>query len=136
MSIASEFKAFIKRGNVLDLAVGVVVGGAFGKITASLVENVIMPPIGMILGGINFKEFKFVLKKAVDESPEVAIQYGAFIQSVADFLIIAMVIFMVIRTVNKMKKKEEEAPAEPAPPPPPSAEEVLLTEIRDLLKNK
>jgi large conductance mechanosensitive channel len=131
MGFVSEFKTFIQRGNVLDLAVGVIIGGAFGKITASLVDNIFMPPLGLVIGGVNFKELKLVLKKQVGDVPEVAIGYGAFIQSVIDFLIIAFVIFLVIKFVNSMKKKEE---ATPAPPPAPSAQEVLLTEIRDLLK--
>jgi large conductance mechanosensitive channel len=131
MSFVSEFKAFIRRGNVLDLAVGVIVGGAFGKITASLVDNIFMPPLGLVIGGVNFKELKLVLKKQAGDAPEVAIGYGAFLQSVIDFLLIAFVVFLVIKVVNAMKKKEEEAPAAP---PEPSAQEVLLTEIRDLLK--
>jgi len=132
MGFVSEFKTFIQRGNVLDLAVGVIIGGAFGKITASLVDHVFMPPLGLVIGGIHFKELKFILKEKVGDVPEVAIGYGAFLQSVIDFLIIAFVIFLVIKFVNSMKKKEEEAA--PAPPPAPSAQEVLLTEIRDLLK--
>jgi large conductance mechanosensitive channel len=131
MGFVSEFKTFIRRGNVLDLAIGVIVGGAFGKITASLVDNIFMPPLGLVIGGINFKELKFILREKVGDMPEVAIGYGAFIQSVIDFLIIAFAIFLVIKVVNSMKQKEAAAPA---PPPAPSAQEVLLTEIRDLLK--
>lgn len=131
MGFISEFKTFIQRGNVLDLAVGVIIGGAFGKITASLVDNIFMPPLGLLIGGVHFKELKFVLKEKVGETPEVVIGYGAFMQSVIDFLIIAFVVFLVVKTVNSMKQKEEAAPA---PPPAPSAQEVLLTEIRDLLK--
>jgi large conductance mechanosensitive channel len=123
----NEFKAFAMRGNVVDMAVGIVIGGAFGKIISSLVSDVIMPPIGMIMGGVDFSS----LAIALGESEEAAsINYGMFINTVLDFVIIAFAIFMVIRGLNSMKKKEEEKPAEP---PKPSAEETLLTEIRDLL---
>jgi large conductance mechanosensitive channel len=123
----SEFKAFAMRGNVVDMAVGIVIGGAFGKIVSSLVSDVIMPPIGMIMGGVDFAS----LAIALGEGEEAAsINYGMFINTVLDFVIIAFAIFMVIRGLNSMKKKEEEKPAEP---PKPSAEETLLTEIRDLL---
>lgn len=131
MSIVKEFKAFIDRGSVIDLAVGVIIGGAFGKITTSLVENILMPPIGILIGHINFKDLKIILQEKVGDNAEVAISYGNFIQSIIDFLIIAFVIFLVVRGINKMKAKEEAAPA---PPAPPSKQEVLLTEIRDLLK--
>ncbi len=125
MSIVKEFKAFAMRGNVVDMAVGVIIGGAFGKIVSSLVDDVIMPIIGMITGGIDFTG----LKATIGES---SITYGNFIQNVVDFLIIAFCIFMMIKGLNKLsKKKEEEKPAEP---PTPSKEEILLTEIRDLLK--
>jgi large conductance mechanosensitive channel len=126
-----EFKDFAMRGNVVDLAVGVIIGGAFGKIVSSLVADVIMPPIGVLLGGVNFSDLSIVIKEATGETEAVAIKYGAFIQSVVDFLIIAFVIFIVIKGINATKKKEEAAPAAP---PAPSAQEVLLTEIRDLLK--
>ncbi|MFV0290308.1 MAG: large-conductance mechanosensitive channel protein MscL [Mangrovibacterium sp.] len=131
-----EFKDFILRGNVVDLAIAVVIGGAFGKIVTSLVNDIIMPPIGVLMGGVNFTELKLILKEAsVDAAgtaiPAVTINYGVFTQTVMDFLIIAMVIFLVIKTINSMKKKQEAAPATP---PAPSKEEVLLTEIRDLLK--
>jgi large conductance mechanosensitive channel len=123
----NEFKTFAMRGNVVDMAVGIVIGGAFGKIISSLVSDVIMPPIGMIMGGVDFSS----LAIALGESEEAAsINYGMFINTVLDFVIIAFAIFMVIRGLNSMKKKEEEKPAEP---PKPSAEETLLTEIRDLL---
>lgn len=131
MSIIKEFKTFIDRGSVVDLAVGVIIGGAFGKITTSLVENILMPPIGILIGHINFKDLKIILQEKVGDNAEVAISYGNFIQSIIDFLIIAFVIFLVVRGINKMKAKEEAAPA---PPAPPSKQEVLLTEIRDLLK--
>lgn len=123
----NEFKAFAMRGNVVDMAVGIVIGAAFGKIVSSLVADVIMPPIGMIMGGVDFSS----LAIALGEGEEAAsINYGIFINTVLDFVIIAFAIFMVIKGINSMKKKEEEKPAEP---PKPSAEEVLLTEIRDLL---
>jgi large conductance mechanosensitive channel len=133
MSIGKEFKDFVSRGNVLDLAVGVIIGGAFGKIIASLVNDVIMPPIGLATGGIDFSQMKVVLK-AADEAakkPEVAIKYGAFINVSLEFLIIAFVIFMMVRTINQLKAPPA---AEPAPPPGPTPTEALLTEIRDLLK--
>ena len=135
MSMGSEFKEFIMRGNVVDLAVGVIIGGAFGKIVTSLVDQVIMPPIGLVTGGIDFSQMKVVLKAAdaATKKPEVALQYGAFINTCIQFLIIALVIFLIVQTVNRMRRTEEAAPAEPAPPPPPSPSEVLLTEIRDAL---
>ena len=131
MSMMSEFKQFAMRGNVVDMAVGIVIGGAFGKIVSSFVNDVLMPPIGMLMGGVDFKDLAVVLKAATEDVAAVTINYGAFIQTVLDFLIIAFAIFMVIKAMNNMKKKEEEAPAEP---PKPSAEVELLTEIRDSLK--
>ncbi|MCB0623337.1 MAG: large-conductance mechanosensitive channel protein MscL [Saprospiraceae bacterium] len=135
-----EFKAFIMKGNVLDLAVAVIIAGAFGAIVASLTNDVILPPIGMLLGGVDFSQLALTLQEAqVDPATgdvvkdAVQIRYGNFIQKILDFLIIAFAIFMLVRTYNKMQKKKEEAPAPPAPPAP-SAEEKLLTEIRDLLK--
>ena len=138
-----EFKEFAMRGNVVDMAVGVIIGGAFGKIVTSLVNDIIMPGIGVLTGGANFSEFKFVLKQAVVDgstqdiiTPEVAITWGAFVQTVVDFLIIAFCIFLPIKVMNKMMRKKEEEPA-PAPEAPagPTQEE-LLTEIRDLLKQQ
>ena len=123
----NEFKAFAMRGNVVDMAVGIIIGGAFGKIVSSFVSDVIMPPIGMLMGGVDFSELAFALGEGADAA---SINYGAFINTVLDFVIIAFAIFMVIKGLNSMKKKEEEKPAEPAKP---STEEVLLTEIRDLL---
>ena len=131
MSMMSEFKKFAMRGNVVDMAVGIVIGGAFGKIVSSFVNDVLMPPIGMMMGGVDFKDLAIVLKDAVGETAAVTVNYGMFIQTVLDFLIIAFAIFMVVKAMNNMKKKEEAAPAAP---PKPSAEEVLLTEIRDALK--
>ncbi|MGI5999174.1 MAG: large conductance mechanosensitive channel protein MscL [Lutispora sp.] len=121
-----EFKKFALRGNVLDLAIGVIIGGAFGKIVTSLVNDVLMPILGLILGGIDFSNLEITIKDA-------SIKYGAFIQSVIDFLIIAFSIFIFIRAINRFKKKQEE---KPAAPPEPTKEELLLTEIRDILKEK
>lgn len=136
----NDFKSFAMKGNVLDMAVGVVIGGAFGKIVTSLVNDVIMPITGKLVGGINFTDLELVLSKAVVAedgtvtTPEVAIAYGKFIQSTVDFLIIAFCIFLFIRLIGKLSRKKAEAPAAPTPAPEPSAEEKLLTEIRDLLK--
>ena len=134
MGFMKEFKEFAMRGSVVDLAVGVVIGGAFGKIVTSLVNDVIMPPIGYLTGGIDFAELKYVIEPAdeANEVAEVAIMYGNFINVIIEFLIIAFCIFLVIKGINSLKRKEEEAPAAP---PEPSKEEVLLTEIRDLLKS-
>lgn len=131
MSMMSEFKSFAMRGNVMDMAVGIVIGGAFGKIVSSFVNDVLMPPLGMLMGGVDFKDLAVVLKEGVGDVAAVTINYGSFIQTLVDFLIIAFAIFMVVKAMNSMKKKEEAAPAAP---PKPSAEEVLLTEIRDSLK--
>ena len=136
-----EFKTFAMRGNVLDMAVGVVIGGAFGKITTSLVNDIIMPIISLLTGGVNFSSWKLVLKAAVMEGSEVvkeeiAINFGNLLAVILDFIIIAFAIFCMLKVVNSMKKKEEEAPAPEPAPAEPSAEEKLLTEIRDLLANK
>lgn len=147
-----EFKAFALKGNVVDMAVGVIIGGAFGKIVSSVVSDVIMPPIGVLVGGVDFTDLKLELKAAepeqLNEAGEVVkeavaavtLNYGAFIQNCIDFLIIAFAIFLLIKGIAKLteiaKKKEVEAPAEPEPEPAPSKEEVLLAEIRDLLKEK
>jgi len=134
MGLVKEFKEFAMRGNVVDLAVGVIIGGAFGKIVASFVNDVLMPPIGVLLGGVDFKEYKkATLVAATADAPAVTLNYGMFLQNIIDFLIIAFVIFMFIKAINSAKKKEEAAPAAP---PAPSNEEVLLTQIRDLLKEK
>lgn len=136
MSIIKEFKEFAVRGNVIDLAVAVIVGGAFGSITTSLVNDIIMPPIGLLLGGVNFSEFAFVLRQATADSAAVSIRYGLFLQTVIDFTIIAFAVFMMIKAMNATKRKQEkETPAPPAEPEL-SKEELLLTEIRDILKNK
>ncbi|MDP2890588.1 MAG: large-conductance mechanosensitive channel protein MscL [Bacteroidota bacterium] len=142
MSLAQEFKAFAMRGNVVDMAVGIIIGGAFGKIVSSVVSDVIMPPIGLLLGGVKFTDLKIIMKDEILDAAgvvttqAVSINYGNFIQTTVDFLIIAFAIFMMIKAMNSMKKKEEVAPVEVPAPPPPSNEEVLLAEIRDLLKNK
>jgi len=131
MSIASEFKEFASRGNVIDLAVGVVIGGAFGSITNSLVQDIIMPPIGMVLSGINFADIVTTLKQAgPDGKGAVVLSWGKFIQAIINFLIIAMAMFAVVKAINTMKRRQEEAP----PPPEPTDEVKLLTEIRDALK--
>ena len=135
-----EFKKFISRGNVIDMAVGVIIGGAFGKIVSSVVADVIMPPIGLLVGGVNFTDLKWEMKEAVLNdagevvAPAVTMNYGNFLQVTFDFLIVAIAVFAFVKLINSLnKKKKEEAPAAP---PAPSKEEVLLTEIRDLLKNK
>ena len=131
MSMMSEFRDFAMRGNVVDMAVGIVIGGAFGKIVSSFVNDVLMPPIGLMLGGVDFSNLAMTLKEASGEVAAVTLNYGAFIQTVVDFIIIAFAIFMVIKAMNNLKKKEEAAPP---PPPKPSEEVTLLTEIRDLMK--
>ena len=139
----SEFKKFIARGNVIDMAVGVIIGGAFGKISTSLVNDIITPVISMMTNGVEFSDWKLVLKKAVMDADgvtelekAVSINYGAFLTTILDFLIIAFAVFCMIKAINMVHRKKEAAPAAPPPPPKPSAEEVLLTEIRDLLKDK
>ena len=130
MKLFDEFKAFVMRGNVVDLAVGVIIGGAFGKIVTSLVNDIFMPIIGMILGNIDFSSLEIKLGEPVEGAEQAAIRYGAFIQEIVNFLIIAFCIFMFVKVINKMHKKKEEAPV---PDPEPTKEEVLLTEIRDAL---
>lgn len=144
MGMLKEFKTFAMKGNVLDLAVAVVIGGAFGKIVTSFVNDVIMPPVGLLLGDTDFSKLRVILKQGADAvmdgdsvvAPaitEVSIRYGAFINTLLDFVLVALAIFMVIKAFNKLKKKEEEVPAAP---PAPSKEETLLSEIRDILKEK
>lgn len=133
MSMLQEFKKFAMRGNVVDMAVGIIVGGAFGKIVSSFVADVIMPPIGLLIGGVDFLNLTITIKEAAGSAAAVTLNYGKFIQSVVDFVIIALAIFMAIKAMNALNKKEEAAPL---PPPAPSKEEVLLGEIRDLLKQK
>ncbi len=134
MGMLKEFKAFAMKGNVVDLAVAVIIGGAFGKVVTSVVNDVIMPPIGLLLGGVDFSELKAIMKQATEEAEAVTLNYGIFINTVIDFLIVAFAIFMVIKAINATKKKQ---PAPPPPAPPvPTKEEILLTEIRDLLAKK
>lgn len=133
MGMMQEFKDFAVKGNVVDMAVGIIIGGAFGKIVSSFVADVIMPPIGVLLGGVDFASLAITLKEAAGDVPAVVLSYGNFIQTMVDFTIIAFAIFMAIKFMNSLKKQEEEAPAAP---PEPSKEELLLTEIRDLLKDQ
>lgn len=141
MKLIDEFKAFAMRGNMVDMAVGIIIGAAFGKIISSVVSDVIMPPIGLLLGGVKFTDLRITLKDPVFDaahnitSQAVAINYGNFIQTTVDFLIIAFAIFMMIKAMNTIKKKNE-VPVEAPAPPPPTNQELLLAEIRDLLKNK
>ncbi len=133
MGMIQEFKTFAMRGNVVDMAVGIIIGGAFGKIVSSFVADVIMPPIGIMVGGVDFTNLAITLKQAVGDAPAVTLDYGKFIQTVIDFVIIAFAIFLLIKLMNKLQKKQEEAAA--APPAPTKGEE-LLTEIRDILRQK
>jgi large conductance mechanosensitive channel len=136
MKIVKEFKEFISKGSVLDLAVGIIIGGAFKAIVTSFVQDILMPFISLIIGRVNITALKVVLREASGDTPELALNYGLFIQGVIDFIIIAFVIFMIVKLVNKARRKKEEAPEEPAAEPEPTKEELLLTEIRDLLKEK
>ncbi|MEN6619159.1 MAG: large-conductance mechanosensitive channel protein MscL [Rikenellaceae bacterium] len=141
MKIIDEFKQFAMRGNVMDMAVGIIIGGAFGKIVSSFVADVIMPPLGLLIGGVNFTDLKITLKSTVLNmgevvKPPVTLNYGNFIQVTFDFLIIAFAIFMMIKFINRFNRKKEEIPAANATPPPPPEDIVLLKEIRDLLKNR
>ena len=143
MGFLQEFKAFAMKGNVMDMAVGVIIGGAFGKIVTSVVNDIIMPPIGLLVGGVDFTDMKLTMKKAVLDAagevvtPAVTWNYGAFIQQVVDFTILAFCVFLLVKVMNKLTKKPAPAPAPaPAPEPKPTKEELLLTEIRDLLKEK
>ncbi len=133
MGMMAEFKKFAVKGNVMDMAVGIIIGAAFGKIVAAFVSGVMMPPLGLLIGGVDFSDLQYVLKPATETAEAVTIQWGAFLQTAIDFLIIAFAVFMMVKFMNKLQKKEEEAPAAP---PEPSNEEKLLTEIRDLLKEK
>lgn len=128
MSLFKEFRDFAVRGNVIDLAVGIIIGAAFGKIVSSLVANILMPPLGLLIGGVDFKHLVWIIKPAVDMAPAVVMEYGLFLQSIFDFIIIAFAIFLVIKLMNKFYKKKEQAK------PKTPVQEVLLTEIRDLLK--
>ncbi len=133
MGMVSEFKQFAMKGNVVDMAVGIIIGAAFGKIVSSFVGDVIMPPLGLLIGGVDFTDLAVTLKAATGDVAAVTLNYGKFIQTVFDFVIVAFAIFIAIKAMNKLKRKEEE---QPAAPPAPSNEEVLLAEIRDLLKQK
>jgi large conductance mechanosensitive channel len=131
MTFIKEFKAFIMRGNVIDLAVGVVIGGAFGKIVSSVVGDIVMPPIGLLISNVNFKDLKWVMSSKPDGTPLATMNYGNFIQNIFEFVIIAAVIFLIIKLLSKLQAQKE---TPPATPPAPSKQEILLTEIRDLLK--
>jgi large conductance mechanosensitive channel len=131
MKLVDEFKAFAMKGNVVDMAVGIIIGAAFGKIVSSMVSDIIMPPIGLLIGGVNFTDLKVILKAATATNPAVTWNYGNFLQVTFDFLIVAFAVFLFIKAVLLAKKKEDEAPAVP---PAPTKEEVLLAEIRDLLR--
>ena len=130
MKIVNEFKAFALKGNLMDMAVGIIIGIAFGKIVTSLVNDLIMPPLGLLIGGVNFSDLAIVLKPAIENNPAVTLNYGNFLQVIFDFLIVAIAVFFVVKAMNIAKKKQVEQPG------PPPKEEVLLTEIRDILKNK
>jgi large conductance mechanosensitive channel len=134
MSILKEFKEFAVKGNVVDMAVGVIIGAAFGKIVSSLVADVVTPPIGLLVGGVDFAKLQYVLREAADDKAAVVVKYGVFLQMTFDFLIVALAVFAMVKLINRLKRKEEAAP--PPAPPEPTAEEKLLTEIRDLLKAK
>ena len=131
MGMMSEFKKFAVKGNVMDMAVGIIIGAAFGKIVSAFVNGVLMPPLGLLIGGVDFSDLALVLKEATETTEAVTLQWGAFVQVTIDFLIIAFAVFMVVKAMNNLQKKEEEAPAAP---PEPSNEEKLLTEIRDMMK--
>lgn len=138
--LIQEFKEFAVKGNAVDMAVGVIIGGAFGKIVSSIVDDIIMPPIGWLIGGVNFSDLKYTLPQVeipgVTATAPATINYGNFLQTLLDFIIIAFCVFIMVKGINKLSKKKEEEPAAPAPDPEPTNEEKLLSEIRDLLKNK
>ncbi|HTP96707.1 MAG TPA: large-conductance mechanosensitive channel protein MscL [Burkholderiales bacterium] len=132
MNWLSEFKQFAVKGNVVDMAVGVIIGGAFGKIVSSLVGDVVMPPVGLLIGGVDFKSLAITLKAAEGKTPAVMLNYGTFIQTVVDFTLVAFVIFLAIKAINALRRQEEAVP----PAPEPTKQEVLLTEIRDALRGR
>lgn len=135
MKFVDDFKAFAMKGNLIDMAVGIIIGAAFGKIISSFVADVVMPPLGLLIGGVNFTDLKIVLKSAVDAThPAVTLNYGNFLQVTFDFLIVALTIFIVLKAILAAMKKEAAVPPAPPAPPVPTKEEILLTEIRDLLK--
>ena len=131
MGMVKEFKEFAVKGNMIDMAVGIIIGGAFGKIISSLVNDVIMPPLGQLIGGVNFANLKLTIGSPIEGREPVTLNYGNFIQTSVDFLIVAFAVFLMVKAINRMKRKEEAAPATP---PAPTRDQVLLTEIRDLLK--
>lgn len=133
MNVVKEFREFAVKGNVIDMAVGIIIGTAFGKIVSSLVADLIMPPLGLLIGGIDFSSFQIVLQEGTDKTEAVTIKYGVFLQATFNFLVIAIAVFLLIRSINRLKRKQEEAPA---PPPEPPKQELLLAEIRDLLKSR
>ncbi len=133
MSMIKEFKEFAVKGNAVDMAVGIIIGAAFGRVVSSLVEDVIMPPLGVLIGGVDFSDLAVTVKAATAEAPAVLVKYGVFVQTIIDFIIIAFAIFMVVKMINRLKRNEEAAPSAPAAPP---AEQVLLAEIRDLLRDR
>jgi large conductance mechanosensitive channel len=133
MSFLQDFKKFAIRGNVIDLAVGVIIGGAFGKIVSSLVSDIIMPPIGLLVSNVNFSELRIVLSHKPDGSPSATLNYGSFVENIVEFLIVAFVVFLMVNLISKLRKEKEQ---EPPPPAPPTKEVMLLSEIRDLLKTK
>jgi large conductance mechanosensitive channel len=133
MSLVKEFREFAVRGNVADMAVGVIMGAAFGKIVSSVVADVLMPPLGLLIGGVDFSSFHIVLREAHDKVPAVTLSYGKFIQATFDFILVALAVFALVKGINRLRRKEADSPAPPAAPPP---QEVLLTEIRDLLKER
>jgi large conductance mechanosensitive channel len=133
MSVIKEFREFAVRGNVVDMAVGIIIGAAFGKIVSSVVADVVTPPLGLLIGGVDFSHLAVTLKDAVGTAPAVVLSYGKFIQAIFDFTIVAFAVFLLIKGINTLKRREE---AKPAAPAPPSREEQLLTEIRDLLKSR
>ena len=133
MGFVKEFKEFAVKGNVMDMAVGIIIGAAFGKIVSSLVADVVMPPIGLLIGGVDFSGLKFTMKAAEGAVPAVTLNYGVFLQTVVDFTIVAFAVFMLVKAINKLRVKAEEVPAAP---PPPTKEEILLGEIRDILKSR
>ena len=131
IKFVKEFKEFAMRGNVMDMAIGIILGAAFGKIVSSLVNDILMPPLGILIGGVDFSDLTIILKDAVGDSPAVTLNYGSFIQVIIDFLIVAFAVFLLVKSLNSLKKKKEEVPVAEAEP---TKEEVLLAEIRDLLK--
>lgn len=136
MSIIKEFKEFAVKGNVVDMAVGIIIGAAFGKIVSSLVADVIMPSVGVLAGGINFTHMAITLKEGAGDTPPVLLKYGVFVQATFDFVIVAGAVFLLVKAINRLKRQEQVPPAEPEAPPPPPKQEVLLEEIRDLLKTR